>query len=290
MTMTPISYYLKKCHEGLLTQDQQQLDVLSHLQKIYYELLREQKKRTGLQRHFRSLKLMKGLYLWGGIGIGKTSLMDCFYECIPFKEKRRMHFHEFMRWIHAELKKYQGEKNPINKIADNIAKKTLLLCFDELIVNDITDAMLLARLFDALFSAGVCLVTTSNTHPDDLYYRGLQRPLFLPAIELLKRHTDVTHLMSQTDYRLRHFQQAGVFYTPDDESADAKMEAAFLVLAGHLPINHDSLKINDREIVVKKSTDDIVWFDFEVICHPPRSQHDYLALAHQYKMIFISHN
>lgn len=287
--MTPILYYQKKCQDGLLVRDQQQLDVLTHLQTIYHELIREHKKRTSIRRHFRNPVVVKGLYVWGGVGIGKTSLMDCFYECVPFKEKMRMHFHAFMRMIHLELKKHQGGKNPIKQIANHIAKKAMLLCFDELIVNDIADAMILARLFEALFENGVCIVTTSNTKPDDLYRRGLQRPLFLPAIELLKQHTQVMHLMSETDYRLRHFKQAGVFYMPDDVAAENKMAAAFTMLAGHLPISDDPIDICERKIMVKQVAGEVVWFDFDVICKPPRSQHDYLAITQEYKIVFISH-
>lgn len=287
--MTPLDYYHERCQQGLYFADEQQITVLQHLQMIHQQLIDEYKHRPGLLRWVRKKKLIQGLYVWGGVGIGKTFLMDCFYHCIPFPKKMRMHFHQFMQYIHQELKLHQGEKNPLQIIAKKIAHQTILLCFDELFVNDIADAMILARLFQALFAQGVCLVATSNSMPDDLYKNGLQRKLFLPAIELLKQYTTVLHVPTLIDYRLRHLKKAGVFHTPDDAIADENMEKSFELLANNIAINDDPIFICDRFIPIKKQARELVWFDFDVICRVPRSQQDYLAIAKKYNTVFISH-
>lgn len=287
--MTPIEFYHSQCSEGSINEDPQQLHVLSYLQKIYDALIAEHRARGKLLAKWRKPKLIHGLYVWGGVGIGKTFVMDCFYECIPFKEKMRMHFHAFMQMVHRELRHHQGEQDPLKKVAQNIAKKTMLLCFDEFVVNDIADAMILRRLLEALFAAGVCLVATSNVVPDELYKKGLQRALFLPAIALIKQHTDVVHVSTTIDYRLQHLQEAGVYYYPDDANAAACMEESFALLTEGMQLMFESIMICDRMIAIIKQAQDIIWFDFNVICKPPRSQHDYLELVKHYKTIFISH-
>ncbi|SRR5579883_248881 len=286
--MTPLDYYREQYHKGWIQEDPQQLHALAHLQVLFVNLLQEHKERAGLLARLRKPQLVQGLYLWGGVGIGKTFLMDCFYHCIPFAEKKRMHFHQFMAFIHQELKKYQGKKDPLQFIAKNLAKETQLLCFDELVVSDIVDAMLLGHLFKALFSNGICLVVTSNTAPDELYKNGLQRPLFLPAIALLKQHTSVMHIFTQTDYRLRHLSAAGVFYTPNDDLAQEEMEKCFAALTDGELMSVTPIEINNRSITIKKQAGGVIWFDFNNICNVPRSQHDYLVIAQQYHTVFIS--
>lgn len=286
-TMTPLSYYQDHCQQGLITPDPEQLLVLDHLQHVFDRLIKEQKKRASFKRFFRKPKLVSGLYMWGGVGIGKTFLMDCFYHCLPFKQKMRMHFHQFMRMIHEQLRQYQGEKNPLDLIADRLAQQVTVLCFDEFFVNDITDAMILARLLKALFSRGVCLVATSNTAPDDLYKNGLQRPLFLPAIALLKQHTTVLHVPTKIDYRLRHLKLAGAFYTPNDEIAAENMEKSFAIFAEAHPVISEPLDLYGRKIQVIKRSEDVIWFDFTALCHIPRSQHDYLAIAERYHTVLL---
>lgn len=286
--MTPIDYYHSYLEKGFIQSDTEQLKVLDCLQNVYNRLIKEHKGRFGWGSFLHKNHVVKGLYIWGGVGIGKTFMMDCFYHALPFKQKMRMHFHMFMQRVHDELKKHQGEIDPLQTIAHEIANKTLVICFDECYVSDIADAMLLGRLFKALFAKGVCLVATSNIEPDDLYKNGLQRLQFLPAIALIKANTDVVHITSQMDYRLRHLKEAGVFYTPLGPSSDEKMEKAFDLLTLGSKIETAPININGRLIRIKKQANHVIWFDFKDICTVPRSQHDYLEIANLYKTVFIS--
>lgn len=286
--MNPFKFYQDQCNKGLVIPDERQRSVMMHLQELYKQLVIERKKRGYFSVFLRKPRLIKGLYLCGNVGIGKTFLMDTFYHCIPFPEKKRMHFHQFMRFIHQQLKIYQGKKEPLQKIAKELAQEIQLICFDELFVTDIADAMLLGRLLRALFSYGVCLVVTSNVMPDDLYKNGLQRRQFLPAIELLKHHTYVMQMESSIDYRLRHSKDACVFYTPNNALAHQNMERHFSLLTNDKTISRTPITICGRIIHIIKQADNIVWFDFKTLCTSPRSQQDYLAIAEKYHTIFIS--
>lgn len=286
--MTPLAYYHKQIETQQLENDEQQLAAITHFDSLYHELIKAHKTRKAWLSFLRQSSPLKGVYLWGGVGIGKTFLMDSFYQSLPFKEKKRMHFHQFMRWVHAELKRHQGIKNPLHHIAKELSQETHVLCFDELHVSDITDAMILGRLFDAIFSQGICLVTTSNAHPDDLYKNGLQRKSFLPAIALIKTHTTVMHIPTQTDYRLRNLNKAAVCFSSHDAHAEKSMEEIFTLLTPHQQVLTTPIDIDGRAIAVRKRGDDVIWFDFDTICKPPRSQHDYLALAEQYRTVIIS--
>lgn len=286
--ITPNDYYREQCEKGFITEDPQQLMALQHLLRVFNELIEENKKRTSLWAVFRKPHLVKGLYLWGGVGIGKTFLMDCFYQTLPFQNKKRMHFHQFMQFVHNELKKYQGEKDPLQFVADDLTREAMVLCFDEFFVSDITDAMLLGRLLKILFERGVCLVTTSNAKPDDLYKNGLQRLNFLPAIAAIKANTEVVHITTEIDYRLRHLKEAGVFYTPLDEASRLNMEKSFAALTQNEKVDSAPIIINDRSIRVKKKSKDVIWFDFIDICSVPRSQKDYLMIAEEFRVVCIS--
>ncbi len=286
--MTPIDYYNSYLKKGLIQSDAEQIKVLNRLQNVYDALIIEHKKRFGWCSFLHKNNVIKGLYIWGGVGIGKTFMMDCFYNALPFKQKMRMHFHMFMQRVHDELRKHQGEMDPLQTIASEIASLTLVICFDEFYVSDIADAMLLGRLFKALFAKGVCLVATSNIEPDDLYKNGLQRLQFLPAIALIKANTDVVHITSKMDYRLRHLKEAGVFYTPLGPPTDEKMQKAFDLSTSGYKIETSPININGRLIRIKKQANHVIWFDFNDICTIPRSQHDYLEIANVYKTVFIS--
>jgi cell division protein ZapE len=288
MLKTPLDYYQAQCQNGFITEDPAQLAALKHFERVFHQLVEENSKRDGLFAFFRKPHLVEGLYLWGGVGIGKTFLMDCFFQALPFSNKMRMHFYQFMQLVHNELTRYQGEKDPLQLVADDIANQAIVLCFDELFVSDITDAMLLGRLFKALFARGVSLVTTSNVAPDDLYKYGLQRLQFLPAIAALKANMTVFHVPTKVDYRLRHLQEAGVFYTPLDDKARQNMEKSFETLTQHTPVDSEPIEIFGRPIKVKKKSQRVIWFEFAEICKVPRSQKDYLASAEQYQTVFIS--
>jgi cell division protein ZapE len=286
--MTPLRIYLEKTESGAMVLDLAQLAVMQELNTVHHQLIREHRRRRTMTAILRKSKTVPGLYLCGGVGIGKTFMMDCFYQAIPFSQKLRMHFHGFMRMVHQKLKEQQGKKNPVKQIAKELAKKYMIICFDEFIVNDITDAMLLARLLDGLFASGVTLVATSNVLPVDLYKRGLQRDQFVPAILLIEHHTKIISMKTVADYRSRHLNHAGIFYVPNDDAAQEEMEKNFTMLSTHNEIHENVITICDREVRMRKSSGDIIWFNFADICRPPRSQQDYLALAETYKTVFIS--
>lgn len=286
--MSPLDYYHDQCRSGLIKEDPAQLHALNHLQLIYLSLEHEHRKRSSLFSSIRKPQLIRGAYLWGSVGIGKTLLLDCLDRSLSFGNKLRMHFHPFMQMVHRELKLHQGKKDPLKYIANDIAKNNVVICLDEFLVSDIADAMILGRLFRLLFSRGVCLVTTSNAMPDDLYKKGLQRKLFLPTIALLKLHTEVIHVSTQEDYRANYLSGAGVFYLANDETANIKMQETFLILSNNEKANTGSVEICERLIPVIREANETIWFDFDKICTPPRSQRDYLEIASKYKTVFIS--
>ena len=229
----------------------------------------------------------KGVYLYGGVGRGKSFLMDCFFGAVPLKRKTRLHFHEFMREVHRELADLQGTVNPLDELAKQIAKKYKLICFDEFHVADITDAMILHRLLKALFENGVGFVTTSNFKPDDLYPGGLHRDRILPAIALLNERLEVINVDNGTDYRRRTMEQVELYHTPLGHAADEAMREAFDKLAESQdedPVLH----IEARQIHARRRAGGVVWFDFKTLCGGPRSQNDYLEIASQFHTVFLS--
>lgn len=236
----------------------------------------------------REASAVKGLYLWGGVGRGKTWLMDCFFDTLPFPDKLRLHFHRFMHEVHAQLKRHPDEQDPLRKVAEHFRSEARVICFDEFFVSDITDAMLLGRLFEHLFAMGVTLVTTSNVPPDRLYWNGLQRERFLPAIRELKAHTQVLEVNGATDYRLRHMQGTELFYVPAGRDAEQHLTAVFERLAGHQPGETGDLTVNDRAIPTRRHADGVAWFDFDAICEGPRSQEDYIELARSFHTVLVS--
>jgi cell division protein ZapE len=229
----------------------------------------------------------KGVYMYGGVGRGKSFLMDCFFNAVPLKRKTRLHFHEFMREVHRELSALQGTVNPLDELGRRLAKRYKLVCFDEFHVADVTDAMILHRLLEAMERNGVGMVTTSNFVPDGLYPDGLHRDRILPAIELLKRTMEVINVDNGTDYRRRTLEQVKLYHTPLGPQADAAMEDAFNRLAEA----HDEdpvLHIEAREIRAVRKAGGVVWFDFRTLCGGPRSQNDYLELASQFHTVMLS--
>lgn len=272
--------------------DAAQENAVRHLQRVYDELNEryEVARQAGvLGKWFsrRPSSPVKGLYFWGGVGRGKTYLMDLFFETLPFRRKSRLHFHRFMQRVHRELKALSGESNPLDKVADQLADEAVVICFDEFFVTDITDAMILGNLFEALFARGVALVATSNIIPDRLYENGLQRERFLPAIAMLKRHCEVVNVDSGVDYRLRVLEKAELYHCPLDARAERQLQTSFEALAQGMHIEHGPVDVNNRVIPVRARTDDVLWCDFAALCEGPRSQLDYIELAREYHTVLV---
>ncbi|AOY87103.1 cell division protein ZapE [Marinobacter salinus] len=292
--LTPLERYQKDLERPDFQRDPAQEDAVRRLQSLYDKLVEAESDRdkaiTKLRRKLKKGKEqpVKGLYFWGGVGRGKTYLMDTFYESLPFERKMRVHFHRFMQRVHNELKLLKGEKNPLELVSKKFADEARVICFDEFFVSDIGDAMILATLMDGLFGRGVTLVCTSNIVPDGLYKDGLQRARFLPAIALVKKHTDVVNVDGGVDYRLRTLEQAELFHSPLDEDADVSLRKSFDALAVEAAKHSQSMEINGRKIPAQAHADDVVWFDFKDVCDGPRSQNDYIELARQFHAIIIS--
>ena len=292
--MTPWQRYQRDLMLGGISPDAEQALAMGYLQAIYEKVLAVNDPSIFKRLFARasalkySKKPIKGLYLWGGVGIGKTYLMDIFYESLPTEYKLRMHFHRFMQQIHEKLRLLQGKSNPLQLIAKELAQHIRVICFDEFLVKDIVDAMLLANLFQALFAQGIILIATSNTQPDNLYYNGLQRGLFLPAIELVKQHCDILHLQTSHDYRLRNLEQVGVYFYPLDAEAAENIRDAYESFARGGSAYKQDLTINQRLIKTQRYTDEVLWVDFADICGVPRSQHDYLEIANKFSTVLIS--
>ncbi len=239
-------------------------------------------------RRSRRAEPERGVYLWGGVGRGKTWLMDLFFESLPFAEARRRHFHRFMHDVHASLKRLREQTDPLERLAERIARDTRVLCFDELAVADIADAMIIGGLLSGLTSRGVSLVATSNLRPADLYRGGLQRQRFLPAIKLIERHTEVFEVAGSTDYRLRRLTRAGTYLAADAPDAAARLQALFDSLADHGTLTGGSIKIAGRAIPVVRCSGGAVWFEFSALCAGPRSQDDYIEIAREFGSVVVS--
>ncbi len=286
--MIPLEYYRRLIETDQILPDEQQAAVISELQIVFNKLTQQTK--TGLLNRF-SLKKpppISGLYLWGAVGRGKTFLMDCFYYCLPGNRKLRIHFFKFMQMIQQQLKMLQGKPNPLESIAKKLASEVSVICFDELLVNDIADAMLLTGLFKALYQQSICIIFTSNTAPDNLYLKGLQRESFLPAIALIKTHSKVIEITTDRDYRLKNFKENTFYYSPLNKATEAKLEQKFIQAAGLALVSQDPIILYGRHITIKKRTHNIMWLEFKDICGVPRCKDDYLAIAGQYKMLLIS--
>jgi len=299
---SPLQAYRQAVSAGEIQHDEAQRLVVDHLQQLFDELV-EPPKESGwlsrLKQRFNNIatRPIRGLYLWGGVGRGKTFLMDLFYDALPFEEKSRMHFHRFMRTVHKQLNELQGEKNPLEKVAEQFASQARIICFDEFFVSDITDAMLLATLLDELFRRQVVLVATSNVAPCNLYKDGLQRRQFLPAIDLLEKNTRVVNVDGGTDYRLRVLEKARLYHSPLDDAADISLGESFLAIApdetrhaaGQVSdIDDKELELEGRKLNVRRCGDGVVWFDFGELCDGPRSQNDYMELARIYQTVLVS--
>ncbi len=274
-------------------EDPAQLRAVSALQQLATNLNR---RANGVGLRNRMARLLfaaddepiKGVYLWGGVGRGKTFIMDLFYESLPFTDKLRLHFHRFMNLIHADLREYENQRNPIELVAEKLSSRYRIICFDEFFVSDIADAMLLGNLFRAVFSRGVSLVATSNVPPSELYKEGLQRARFLPAIEQLEQHTSVLQMDGDTDYRLRVLERADLYLTPIGQEADARLAEFFAAIApdeGEVDVN---IEVLGRPVAARRAADGVIWFDFPQVLDGPRSQVDYIELSRCYQTVLIS--
>ena len=268
--------------------DPAQLIAARRLQKFYDELLALKAARRGrLRRLLVHPELPRGVWFWGGVGRGKSFLMDCFFAAVPYERKRRVHFHAFMHEIHESLRAHRNEADPLAKVAARIARETRLMCFDEFHVSDIADAMILGRLMQALFDAGVVFCITSNYPPAGLYPNGLQRELFLPTIDLLRQKLDTIEIDVGVDYRLRTLVQAKVFLSPDDPAARAAIEKTFNAIAGGAG-HARPVEVLGRHLPVVHRAPGVIWFDFATLCGGPRSQNDYLWLANRAHTLFLT--
>ena len=270
------------------TADPPQLRAVDALDRCAQEwALFKERRSNALKKLINRPDIPRGVYMYGGVGRGKSFLMDCFFGAVPLKRKTRLHFHEFMREVHRELAGLRGTVNPLDVLGKRIAKKYRLICFDEFHVADITDAMILHRLLAALFENGVGLVTTSNFKPDDLYPNGLHRDRILPAIALLNEKLEVINVDNGTDYRRRTLEQLKLYHTPLGPAADAAMNDAFDRLA-ETQDEDPVLHIEAREIQARRKAGGLVWFDFKTLCGGPRSQNDYLEIATQFHTVLLS--
>ncbi len=281
------SYEAELANRGYTTDPAQQRAVEA-LERCASEWGRfRQARSNALKKLINRPPVPRGVYMYGGVGRGKSFLMDCFYNAVPLRRKTRLHFHEFMREVHRELADLQGTVNPLDVLGERMSKRYRLICFDEFHVADITDAMILHRLLQALFDNGVGFVTTSNFRPDDLYPDGLHRDRILPAIALLNERLEVLNVDDGTDYRRRTLEHVRLYHTPLGPQADADMDCAFTELAE----SHDeatTLHIERREIKARRKAGGVVWFDFKALCGGPRSQNDYLEIASQFHTVMLS--
>jgi cell division protein ZapE len=292
--MSPAEQYRLIIQSGSHREDPAQQIAIETFQQIYDRLSAECEQSSRFIPALLDKLLGKksnpvqGLYLWGDVGRGKTWLMSLFYESLPFENKQRLHFHHFMLDVHKRLGELQNQKNPLHIIARDYAEKYRVLCLDEFIVTNITDAMLLYGLLEALFSHGLTLIATSNRVPDDLYLNGLQRERFLPAIDLIRQHTQVLHLDGDTDHRLALLEQSDVYYTPITQTTHHKLERRMELLATDHIEKNKILNVLNREIQTIACSNEIVWFDFEVLCNAPRAAQDYIVLAKDFHTILLS--
>jgi len=272
---------------GAVLPDADQLEAARAFQCLWEELAAIP--RPSLWQRFWQArpKATRGLYLWGGVGRGKTWLMDLFYESLPNQKKQRTHFHRFMQSIHHDLKALEGVQNPLAVIAAKWARRCDVLCLDEFFVTDIADAMLLAGLLESLFAEGITLVTTSNIEPDALYSNGLQRARFLPAIALIKRNTRVLHLAGELDFRLRILRQSPTYYWPLDARADRAMHSSFDLIAAGCELEC-GLLINDRPFNSLRRSDGVIWFSFEELCQQACGAVDFIEIARAFNTVLLS--
>lgn len=295
--LSPASRYQQALNEGSYQPDDVQREAVTRLDAIWQALSQQKPtepvnggffgKLFGKRNVAVSQEAVRGLYMWGGVGRGKTWLMDMFFQSLPGERKLRLHFHRFMLRVHEELAALQGQTDPLEVIADRFKAETDVLCFDEFFVSDITDAMLLGTLMQALFARGITLVATSNIPPDELYRNGLQRPRFIPAIDAIKRHCEVMNVDAGIDYRLRTLTQAHLWLSPLNDETAQQMEKLYAALAGTAREGEPVLEINHRPLATLGLANQTLAVDFNTLCVDARSQHDYIALSRLFHTVML---
>lgn len=299
-TMSPLAHYQQALDKGEYQPDEVQHAAISRLDAIQQALIARQPAETAPASGWRGKlnKLLgkannsqqppvRGLYMWGGVGRGKTWVMDLFFQSIPGERKLRLHFHRFMLRVHEELTALQGESDPLEIVADRFKAQTDVLCFDEFFVSDITDAMLLGTLMEALFARGITLVATSNIPPDELYRNGLQRARFLPAIEQIKQHCEIMNVDAGIDYRLRTLTSAHLWMSPLSAETQQAMNRMFIALAGQAAEEKPVLEINHRQLPTQGVEKGVLAIDFATLCGEGRSQHDYIELSRRFHSVLL---
>ncbi len=282
-------YYQHALNERGFKSDPAQQAAVDRLQQAYDDWVQYKAQRSSaFKRLINRPDVPRGVYMWGGVGRGKSFLMDSFYSVVPVVRKTRLHFHEFMRSVHHQLDQLKGVADPLDEVAKRVAKKYRLICFDEFHVSDIADAMILYNLLKALFDNGVSFVMTSNYEPSTLYPDGLHRDRMLPTIALLKDKLDVLNVDAGNDYRKRALEQVEAYYTPLNAASDHALREAFAKIADTAEDPHPVVRIENREIRPLRRAGGVIWFDFATLCGGPRSQNDYLELASQFHTVILS--
>jgi cell division protein ZapE len=286
------AYINERIAVGDMLADPQQVVLIDALSRLTDELPAYEQKTTGWRGKFirpgKSTEVPRGIYAWGGVGRGKTFLMNAFYDVVPTQLKWRIHFHRFMLWVHEQNSKLANEQDPLKHIAKQVSARNRLLCLDEFMVTDIADAMILYQLLKHLYQQGVVIVTTSNIEPDGLYHNGIQRDLFLPAIELIKQHSEVVEISGDSDFRRQAWAYDAVYFSPLGEKADAGMAHCHAELTGYPEPRPASLMVAGRQIEAISVADDVAWFDFEGLCQTYRSQKDYIELSNRFNTLIVS--
>ncbi|MGB1199969.1 MAG: cell division protein ZapE [Cognaticolwellia aestuarii] len=295
--LSPMEKYTRDLTRDDFLFDAAQENAVKNLQRLYEDLSNKPLPVSGFKKVLNRWKrvvtkpqtnIIRGIYFWGGVGRGKTYLVDTFYDCLPFNNKMRVHFHRFMHRVHEELKTLQGQSDPLKIIAKRFADETCIICFDEFFVSDITDAMILGTLFEELFAHNVTLVATSNIIPDELYRNGLQRERFLPAIKLINACCDVVNVDSGVDYRLRTLEQAEIYHFPLDQQADENLSHYFQQLSLEVGQKNKVIEINNRALTTVQESDGVVYFEFSTLCESARSQSDYMELSRLYHTVLLA--
>lgn len=286
--MTPLEQYNKLLKSGHFTHDIAQECAIVTLDQIWQEIVLADQKSKRFFGKFSKKTYPHGLYMWGGVGRGKTWLMDSFYNLLPIQKKMRMHFHHFMQYVHQQLNLSKGQQNPLELLAKNIHKDYLVICFDEFFVSNVTDAMILSDLFQYLFKLGTTLVATSNIAPDGLYKDGIHRDRFLPTIELVKQNCRILNVDAGVDYRLRLLKQAQLYKAPISDESDRWLTQQFLLLTQDQSICNDCIEVNHRKVKTLSYTNEILWCEFDVLCREPRSPSDFIEIANRFNTVLVS--